>query len=352
MAEKSHQPTAKKLRDARRRGEVAKSKDVTSLALYVSTLLCLWLGATWFGRRFAAMVEHAIGAPHAFDGRDDWLWLQEAQAVLYAAGTTLLPLLLVGLASAVLASLLQTRGLFSLAPLTIRFERLSPGKGLKELFSSRQLFQVVKLVVYASLLVVILFGSALASLDGIVKTIHAPPDDLLRIAGAVLFGLMGWAAVVYVAGAALDYAHQVHAFLKDQRMTTDELRREYRETEGDPWQKSHRRQTARDLAMSEMVSRVEDASVVLVNPTHVSVALYFAKGRTDLPKVVAKGVDAVALRIRTRAEQSGVPVFEDVRLARQVFRQVPLDQYINEGLIDAIAAVFRWARSVDRRGTT
>lgn len=351
MSDKPHKPTPKKLKDARKKGEVAKSKEVISLALFVATLLFMWLGATFIGEQVFAVIEHAIGAPQSVVTGAEWPWLPEMQAILLRALWILAPMFAIGLACALLVGSLQTRGLFSLEAISPKFERINPGKGLSNLFSTRQLFELGKMLVKTTLLTGVLVASLWFSLDSILKMVYASPAELLHIVGVVVLGLMGWAVLVYVISAALDYAHQYHEFMKQQKMSTDEMRREWREMEGDPYIKANRRATGREMAMAEMVSRTATANVVIANPTHVSVALYYKPGTADLPRVVAKGVDAIALRIRTEAERHGVPVYENIQLARQVFREVPLDQYISDELIDAIAGVFRWAKTADRRGS-
>lgn len=349
MAEKTHKPTPKKLRDARKRGEVTKSRELTSLGLFVATLGFLWLGAEFIGEHVISIVERAIVSPGT-QTRAEWSWLHEVQSMAVDAIWILAPLLVVAVVSALLIGALQVRGIFSMTPITPKFERISPGTGLKQLFSTRQLFEVGKMLLKTALLMSVLGLSVVVSLDTIIKMVYSPAADLLLIGGKFLVMLMVWAALIYAIGAPIDYWHQFHEFMKQQKMSIDELRRELRETEGDPYIKSRRRSIGRDLATTRMVNKAASASVVIANPTHVSVALYYAPGETDLPRVVAKGIDAVALRIRAEAERNGVPVFEDPPLARWVFRAVDLDQYIGEELIDAIAAVFRRAKLVDRRG--
>jgi type III secretion protein U len=188
-----------------------------------------------------------------------------------------------------------------------------------------------------------------ASLDPLAKMVYAPAADLLRMSSTWIWRLLGLAAVSYAIGAILDYAHQFHQFMKRHRMSVEEVRRDHNETEGNPRIKARRRSIAQQLAFMSGTSRVSSAGVVVVNPTHVSVALYYAPGKTPLPRVVAKGVDAMALRIRLQAEQDGIPVLQDPPLARKLFRDVALDEYITQDLIDATAAVFRWAKQVDQR---
>lgn len=352
MAEKTEKPTPKKLRDARRRGEVAKSRELTSLGLFVALSAFLWLGSAFIGKYMIGVMEHAIAAPASTDAAAAWPWLHETQAMLHDMLWVVAPFLGAGLVCALLIGAAQTRGIFSLQPITPKFERINPGHGLKNIFSTRQLFELGKMLVKTTLLLGALVVSVALSLDTMVKMVYEPAADLLRISGDIAAQLTIWAGLIYALGAALDYGHQRYEFMKQQKMTLEEVRREHRDTEGDPHIKAHRRAIAREMAFSKTSVRVSSASVVIANPTHVCVALYYMQGETDLPRVVAKGVDAIALRIRAEAERARVPIVEDPPLARQVFREVPLDQYINEDLIDPVAAVIRWAKEVDRREAT
>jgi type III secretion protein U len=263
----------------------------------------------------------------------------------------LVPFCALGGAAAILVGALQARGAFSFTPIVPKFERINPALGLRNLLSTRQLFELGKMLLKLTLLIAVLAYVVMASLDGLVKMVYAPAAELLHLAGALTLRLMVYAGAIYAISAALDYVHQRYEFLKSQRMSTEDLRREYRESEGHPQIRARRRSIAREAAFANVATRVTAASVVVVNPTHVSVALYYVPGETALPRVIAKGVDALALRIRTAAALAGVPVLEDAPLARRLFREVALDSYINEDLIDVIAAAFRWARQVDRRPT-
>jgi type III secretion protein U len=146
----------------------------------------------------------------------------------------------------------------------------------------------------------------------------------------------------------VDYGIQRWQFMKDQRMTKDEVRREFKEQEGDPHVKGERQQLARELANSDPTERVAGANAVIVNPTHYAVAISYQAGTSALPVVVAKGVDEAALRIRRCAELSGVPIFGNPPLARALFK-VPTDNAIPEDLFEAVAAVLRWVEDMGGR---
>lgn len=341
MSEKKHPATPKKLRDARKRGEVARSKDLTSFAAFTVTCLILWLAASHLLEHAIAIVEHGIDAAGSALPGIEGLASGRVRAMFVNALWILLPLLVGGSVAACLVGLVQTRGVFSMEPITPKMERINPAEGLKNLVSLRQLFELGKMLLKTALLMSTFGYIVITSLDVLVSAIYAPAADVLRIGGRQALQLMAWAAAIYAVSAVVDYAHQQYEFMKRQRMTVEELRREHREEMGDPAIRASRRAVARSNAFGGLGDRVASSNLVIANPTHVCVALYYKAGETLLPRVVAKGVDAVALRIRAAAEAAGVPVLEDPPLARLVFSQVPLDEYIDEQLIDVVAAAYR-----------
>jgi type III secretion protein U len=351
MSEKKHKPTRKRLKDAKKRGEIARSREFTSFGAFVATCVFLWLGASIVMEHVIEIAERAIQAPQKSAGDAPVQWLPDMQQMAVDMFWALLPLCAMGAAAAILVGALQSRGTFSLTPMVPRFERVSPGHGIKNLFSTRQLFELGKMILKTMLLLAVLFYVIVTSLDPLARMVYAPAADLLRVAGEMTLRMMVYAGVIYAISAAIDYVHQRYEFMKSQRMSVEEMRREYRENEGHPQIRANRRAIAREAAFAKVATRVTAASVVVVNPTHVSVALYYVSGETALPRVIAKGVDALALRIRTEAARAGVPILEDAPLARRLFREVALDSYIGEDMIDVIAAAFRWARQVDRRPT-
>jgi len=351
MSEKTHKPTPRRLREARKRGEVVRSRDVGSFASFMAFWICLWVSAGNSWSHLAHLIGFAARAADPVAGSQPWTL--QMQSMLLDAAWVLLPLLGVSVLLAALVGVLQTRGLISFVPLTPRFERINPAQGLRNLFSMRQLFELVKMGVKMILLLAVLVYFIGLALDTLVRQVYSPAEDVLHLWAALCWRLMGWAAVVYALAAVLDYAHQYYEFMKKQKMSIEDLRQEHRDTEGDPHIRNRRRALAREHLFSDFLTRLPPASVVVANPTHVAVALYYEPGTTPLPRVVAKGADALALRIRTLAQRGGVPVLEDRPLARRLYREVAVGHYIKDELIDAVAAVFRWVRLMEeqRRGS-
>jgi type III secretion protein U len=353
MSEKTLKPTARKLREARKQGEVVHSRDLSSVSTFAVLWICLGLCAGNFWTHLRHITEQGLLA--AADSESSQAWLSSVQSIAIDAAWIVGPLLVLVIASSVLIGGLQTRGIFSTAPLTPKFDRLNPAEGLRRIFSTRSLLELGMMLLKTALLLALLFYCIRSSYDSLVKTIYTAPSDVLRVAAVLLWHLMGWAILIYAIGAALDYAHQLYEFMKQHKMSIEEVRRELKDTEGDPRIKARRRSLGRQMILDPvrggggLAQRLATASVVIVNPTHVSVALSYARGKTPLPRVVAKGLDQTALRIRREAERLRLPVLEDPPLARRLFREVALDQYIREELIDSVAAVFRWVRLTEPR---
>lgn len=349
MSEKNQEPTSRKLDDARKRGEVAVSRKLNSLFAFAATLLFIWLGARFVGDHLASIVERAVAAPSLITRNAPWGWAREIQIMFHHAAMIVAPLLLAGGFAAVLSGAMQVRGVVSLVPIQPKFERINPVEGLRRLFSWHGLLELAQMLLEISLLSGMLLWCIARAIAPAIRMVHAPAAEILRIGAEGALKMLACAAAVYAAGAALDYALQRHKFRRQQRMSVEEIRREFRENEGDPLIKSHRRATGEELAYTRMLSNVQSATVVIANPTHVSVALHYIAGRTALPRVVAKGVDSMALQIRMLAQRGGVPIVEDPPLARTLFRDVALDAYITEALIEPTAAAFRRVSHADRQ---
>ena len=348
MSEKTEQPTERRLREARKQGQVAVSRDLTTAAVFVGLCLVLWFGAKSVHERLNAIIDQAVRAPAAADAESS-AWMAAVQSIVVDAGWAIAPLLLGAVVIAVLVGAVQTGGVFSLRVIALKFQRINPAAGFQNLFSLRHLPGLVKMLFYVIALASALAWCLLNAVDAMTRLVYTPADELGSVVTQMLAPLFGMAIAAYVAGALLDAAIQRHQYMKQQRMSLEEVRREYRDDEGDPHLKAQRRADGRELIFGEMADRAAGASVVIANPTHVCVALYYVPGKTRLPRVVAKGMGLVAQRMRAAARKKGIPIIEDPPLARRLYRDVALDHYITRSLIEPTAAVFRWARQATTR---
>jgi type III secretion protein U len=348
MTEKTEKASNKKLRDARKRGEVAKSKDVTSAAVFAALLAVLWIGAGYFMKAIEAVLEIAIDAPAQVTAGRPWLLLLE-QAVRDGS-LIVLPVLVAALVAALLAGFAQVRGVFSVEPLQFKPERLNPAEGLKNLFSTRQLFELLKLIVKTAALGFALYVVVQGGFSAALRSVYAQPAAAGLIGWKLVLWLFSVAALVYAVVSVADFGLQVFEYLKRQRMSKEEVKRERRDMDGDPHVRARRRQILRELASGQGGAPLAKASVVLTNPTHVAVALWYERGLTELPVVIAKALDSEALELRRSARGLRVPIVENRPLARQLYAEVGLNETIEEAHFEAVAEVLRWVRGLQTEG--
>lgn len=335
--EPTEPPTAKRLQDARRKGQVARSRDLTGLAVFAAaavTLLAaspLWLAP--LVRLFRESLAHASA------------WPESAMPAMLSRGLDVLlltagPPLAAGIAAAVLVSLAQVRPLWTWHPLKPELSRLSPLKGLGRMLSLRRLVDLAKsLVALAALLVVLGLTLWEASAE-LVRLTGADAGQTARVVIHFATRLALRGGLVLLVVGAVDYALQRHRHLKELRMTKEEVKREHKESEGDPQHKAERKRLHQEIVEHDMVEQVTKADLVVVNPTHLAVAIRYDGRRDDAPRVVAKGARLLAARIKEVARQARVPIFHDVALAHSL-DELALGDEIPEALYDAVADLLR-----------
>jgi flagellar biosynthesis protein FlhB len=337
---KTEQPTQRKLSQARLRGQVVQSREINSLFMLSAGAVIVLLLAPSLARRLDATLARFLDPAGLSDG-GGILWGAVENLLGEIAGVMVLPLILL-VATAIAGSLLQTG--FVLATEKIGFDpsRLSLVGGFGRLFSLRAALEFIKNLAKVAAVVAIacwimlpdltrlpLLGSlGAAALGGEIHRL------LLRLTLAVL--------VLVAVLALVDYGYQRFAFLRSMRMSRQEIKEEHKQAEGDPMVKARLRQIRMERTRRRMMAAVPTASVVVTNPTHYAVALAYEMGDKGAPKVVAKGADLIALRIREIAEENDVPVVENPPLARALFASVELDQEIPQEHYRAVAEIISY----------
>ncbi len=345
--EKTESATPRRLQKAREEGQVARSRELTSFALLSAGVYGGWAMAGPIGLHLQSMLRGAFTFNHAnaFDTHQMLIGAGNASLEgLYA----LLPIFALTAAAALFAPMALGGWLISPNVLQLKFERLDPIAGLSRMFSLNGPIQLG--MALAKTIVVGTIGGL---------TIWNHKADLLALStepiDAALANVLHLTAVccgVTVAGmflvAALDVPYQLWQFYKKLRMTKEEVKRESRENEGDPQVKGRIRQQQRAMARRRMMAAVPKADVVVTNPTHFAVALQYADGEMRAPKVVAKGVNLVAARIREIAAEHNVPLLEAPPLARALYHNVELNREIPAALYNAVAQVLAWVYQLRR----
>lgn len=345
MSEKTEQPTRKKLRETRKKGQVAYSKDFTQ-----AILLLVIFG--WFIGNGVDMMND-MAALITLPGQvvdlpfEIALNLVAAETARLAIGL-LAPILIIALAAGVFADMLQVGVNFAFEAVKPSGKKLNVAANAKNIFSKKSLVEFLKNVTKVIFLSVLIFLVVRGALDTLMKV---PPGGTAAVAGALgalVVEVMAYTAVAYVIVAGFDLAFQRHSHTKQLMMSKDEVKREYKEMEGDPHIKGKRKQLHQELMASGMVERTRKASVVVTNPTHVAVALYYDGEETPLPVVMAKAEGALARRIIEVAAEEGIPVMRNVPLARALHERAELDQYVPSDLLEPVAEVLRWVREVSQ----
>jgi type III secretion protein U len=344
---KTERPTRKRLRELRRQGRVARSADVPATAVVLAGIMYLVFAGVGLVQGLSGMLDRAAKADFAaLDSTAaiaDW-----THGLLMDAWQLLWPLLVVLAVAAALAGFIQVGGIFSVEAVKPQLSRVSPGEGLRRLFSLHTVIELAKLLLKTALLALVVWFLTRQMLTTLLQSHWIEIAALLPLSTS-LISILAWSALgCFVAVTVFDVWFQRWQFERQNRMTIEEVRREHREMEGDPQIRVRRRQIHREVTEASMLQDLRKANVVIVNPTHIAVALYYSAGETDLPVVIAKGEGDLAREIRRIAEAEGIPVMQNVDLARRLQSTATVNQYIPEELIEPVAIVLRWAQSLAR----
>jgi flagellar biosynthetic protein FlhB len=339
---KTEKATPKRKEEARKKGQVAMSRDVVTAAILLAGVGLLG-GLMPLGlERLTDMVRHGLSLSAAQVARDG-MTVEQVATILFRSAVTVLTLTLPIVGSILLigsaASLAQTGLLWKQEGLQLELSRINPLKGLSRLFSLRSVMEMVK----GLLKIAVITGVGL----------FVVRHDVLQVPGlmdfdlASIVGVTGWLALkvalavcgVIVVLGGLDYFYQRYEWERDLRMSKEEIKEEHKSAEGDPLIKSRVRTAQRDMSRKRMMAAVKTADVVVTNPTHLAVALKYDSAKRAAPFVVAKGAGLVAERIRELARHHGVPVVEHKFVARTIFKLVEVGKEIPADLYRAVAEI-------------
>lgn len=335
--QKTEDPTQKKLDDALERGDVAKSQEVNTWFVLGAGLLALFAFGDQATSSLRVTLAGLMGHAHAIPMDGGGLVRLAEQLGFQAIAALGIPLLLLTLAG-LAGNMIQHRLVLSGEPLKPKLNRISPGAGAKRLFSKQALVNFAKGILKIGLigaLMVWLLWPERYRFEALVSTDLAA---VLSLTYALSMKLLAAVVAVLAVIAALDYLYQQHSWFEKQKMSLQELKDEFKQTDGDPQMKAKIRQVRQEKMRKRMMAEVPNASVVITNPTHFAVALKYEAGM-NAPLCVAKGVDALALKIREVARENDVPVVENPPLARALHATVDLDEEIPAEHYKAVAEV-------------
>jgi flagellar biosynthetic protein FlhB len=349
-ASKTEEATPRKLDDARKKGDVAKTQDLASvMALAAAIGVILWAGG-WLSINLAEDLVPFIASPHQMLGI-----LESGGGVEIArwAIMALAPALGLIMAATMLAgaggNLIQSGLLWSPSKLKPDWSRVSPLKGFGRIFGPDGIAQFVKTLLKVVATGAICWWVLKPHAGELAQMVQLGPAAMLpatlKIAGSLMTAILAFMALI----AGLDWLWQRYRFAEKMKMTREELKEDFKQSEGDPHVRARQKQLRIERSRRRMMAAVPEATVVIMNPTHFAVALKYDAGETPAPMCVAKGVDTLALKIRAVAEEAGVPVIEDAPLARALYATVDIDQTIPRAHYEAVAKVLGFVLGAKRR---
>ena len=339
--ERTERATPKKRAQARKKGQVAQSREISSAAILIgATGVFYFWGSRMVGRftEFIHAFYQNIGTLDVQQSSVPMLFWEIMQQVFWV----LLPLLAVVVLAALAANVAQIGFLVIEEPFAFKFSKLDPVSGVKRLFSMRSFAELVKSLLKMAFVGLVAFTMVKGQAGAMPSLMQVGVSGILAFFGQVAFKVCAYTCLAMIVLAAMDYAFQRWQHEKDLRMTKQEVKDEFKQTEGDPKIKSRIRAIQMEMARRRMMDQVPEATVVITNPTHLAVALKFDAATMSAPRVVAKGAGFVAERIRAVADEHQVPIVEQKPLARSLFRGVDIGAYIPADLYQAVAEILAY----------
>ena len=343
MSDKTEQPTPKRLRESREKGDVCKSQDVPSALTVLALSVYIVVMGGHLLESLLAMMElpmkllstpYAEAAPRA------------AEATFHVAVSIVAPLVGLVMAVALVANLGQVGILFAFKGAMPKLENVSPSKWFQKVFSMKNLVEFLKNIIKVLILGVSVYVIFSDYMPQLFRIPQGDIGDMWRLLGSACGELVLVSAGVFCVIAAADWCFQKWQFNKQHMMSKEEVKREYKESEGDPLIKGKRKQLHQEMIAQNQIANVRKAKVLVTNPTHFAVALDYEKDRTPLPVILAKGQGVLAQRMIETAREEGIPIMRNVPLARSLYEQGTENAYIPQDLIGPVAEVLRWVQSL------
>lgn len=341
--EKTEDPTSKKLSDARKEGKVAKSKEIVNGVSLLGFFIALRVFLSFAGIRIVEIFRWIYTLFPDIVNMKGGLTVQAFTGIFRSLlGKTLiilLPFLVIGFSADFVTNLVQVGWKPTMKPLEPKLSKFNPISGFKRIFSKQSIVNLL----FAIAKILLVFYIAYTSIKGQAKTLFLLYDISLNAALSLIFQIIVDTgiriSVVYIVLGLVDYGYQRYKFKDDMKMTKQEVKDEYKNTEGDPQIKGKQRQRMMESSQRRMMKNVPQADVVITNPTHIAVAILYDNTKDDAPRVVAKGEDYLAKKIKDVAKESNVPIVENKPLARALYATVEIDETIPPELYQAVAEI-------------
>ncbi len=347
--EKTEAPTSRRLQEARKKGDVAKSMEVPSAAVLLAGLLALYAASGFIMERLGMLLRHYLGNLHSIDLTPGNMPMITRESMLHT-GLIVAPVMLAIFVVALAANYAQVGVLFTTEKIAPKLDKIDPIQGFARLFSKQTLANVVKSVAKLFIVAYVAYAEIRKALPGILPLMDQEPIAILGFMSRIAFWIFLKAALIIAILAAIDYAFQRWQFMEKMKMTKQEIKDEAKQTEGDPHVKGRIRSIQMQMARQRMMAEVPKADVIITNPTRLAIALRYDALSMTAPTVLAKGAGFMAQKIREVAAEHGIPLVEDKPLAQALYKSVGLNETIPANLFQAVAEVLAYVYNLKKKG--
>ncbi len=346
-SQKTEEPTDKKLQEAQEKGEVAKSQEVRHWFILFSATVIILVSAKSSMAGIREILSNVLGSSYSVNMDGNNLRNFAAGVFSDVFNYLVLPVIIL-MIGAFLGAVIQHKPILTTEKIIPKLSKISPLAGLKRLFSMQNFVEITKSIIKITIVGIIVLYLVWPERDRLEQMMTRNPAQVADVIYIMVLRILGGVVAIMAVIAGLDFLFQKFQHLKKMRMTKQEVKDELKQTDGDPHVRARLRQIRQERARTRMMSAVPDADVVVTNPTHYAVALKYDQGNMEVPMVVAKGVDHIALKIREVAEENKIPILENPPLARALFATVEVDEEIQEGHYKAVAEVVGYIMRLKR----
>lgn len=351
-ADKTEEATPKKLSDARKEGQVAKSQELSTAVMLLALFVILKFTVGYIGTRFLKCYYSTYQAIDVYAAGD---FTPSIAAAFLRKGLTevlliCLPVFIVAVAAAFTVNIVQVKWKVTSKPLKPKFSKFNPIKGFKRIFSKDKVFELIKSVVKIALIFYLAYSDLKEAAGAVVVLYDLSLEQAVVYVGEFVINLGVKISAIYLVVGLADYIYQKLKFKKDLRMSKQEVKDEYKNQEGDPQVKGRIKSKMREVSQRRMMQKLPEADVVITNPTHFACALKYDKEVAEAPVLIAKGADYVAQKIKDAAKEYDIPIVENKPLARMLYYNVDLDSEIPMELYQMTAEVLAYVYRLKHGG--
>lgn len=347
--EKTEEASPRRLEKAREEGQVARSRELVTFVMLTTGMSALWLTGDLMAARLSSALRDSLQFERA-SAFDPSVMMVQAATVVLQALQALIPILMFMLVAALVAPMMLGGWLLSTKSLAPNFAKLNPIAGIGRMFSTETLAELIKTIVKSLLIGAVAWWVISGKLAAIMELMREPTHAALPHTVRLVVGSCALIVFSLLLVALIDVPYQLWSHNHKLRMSREDVRQEAKESDGDPQVKAQIRRQQQQMARRRMMAEVPKADIIVTNPTHFAVALKYSGQDMSAPRVIAKGADLVAFRIRSLAEEHRIPVLEAPPLARALYRHTALGAEIPVPLYSAVAEVLAWAYQLNQSG--